>query len=88
MPDQELTGQPVKRGRGRPRKLPPPEDRHTARLVLTAAELGRLRKAVEALRRAGEPGLSQAEFTRRAVVAEVDRVLNAAPAKPARKRKK
>jgi hypothetical protein len=50
--------------------------------------LQRLRQAVEARRRAGEAGLSQAEFTRRAVLAEVDRVLGASGTKPARKRKK
>jgi hypothetical protein len=43
----------------------------------------RLRQAVEALRRAGETGLSQADFTRRAVLAEVERVLGtAAPKRP------
>jgi hypothetical protein len=83
MPEQE---QPVKRGRGRPAKLPPPGERRTARLTLTAGELERLRQAVEALRQAGETGLSQVEFTRRAVLAEVDRVLSAAGAKPARKK--
>jgi hypothetical protein len=85
MPSRE---QPVKRGRGRPPKLPQPGDRRTARLTLTAEELERLRRAVEARRRAGETGLSQAEFTRRAVLAEVDRVLGVAGPKPARKRKK
>jgi hypothetical protein len=85
MPSQE---QPVKRGRGRPPKLPPPGDRRTARLTLTSGELERLRQAVAALRQAGEADLSQAEFTRRAVLAEVDRVLGAAGPKPARKRKK
>jgi hypothetical protein len=84
MPDQE---QPVKRGRGRPPKLPPPDDRHTARLTLTASEIERLRQAVEARRSAGETGLSQAEFTRRAVLAEVDRVLGAARSKTPRKKR-
>jgi hypothetical protein len=84
MSDQE---QPPKRGRGRPPKLPPVADRRTARLTLTAEELERLRQAVEALRRGGEPGLSQVEFTRRAVLAEVDRVLSAAGSGTARKRK-
>jgi len=81
MSDQE---QPAKRGRGRPAKLPPPGERHTARLTLTAGELERLRQAVEALRRAGETGLSQVEFTRRAVLAEVDRVLGGAAPESAR----
>jgi hypothetical protein len=84
MPSEE---QPAKRGRGRPPKLPPAAERRTGRLTLTAAELGRLREAVEACRRAGETGLSQAEFTRRAVMAEVDRVLNAAGGKTHAKRK-
>jgi hypothetical protein len=84
--DQEP--EPAKRGRGRPRKLPPPDQRRTARLTLTAGELERLRQAVEALRQAGEPGLSQVEFTRRAVLAEVDRVLGTAETNTARKRKK
>jgi hypothetical protein len=77
----EQVQQPVKRGRGRPPKLPRPGERRTARLTLTAGELERLRQAVEALRRAGEAGLSQADFTRRAVLAEVDRVLGAASAR-------
>jgi hypothetical protein len=85
MSEQE---QPVKRGRGRPAKLPPPGERRTGRLTLTPGELERLRQAVEALRQAGETGLSQAEFTRRAVLAEVDRVLAGAAPKTARKRKK
>ena len=49
MPSEE---QPAKRGRGRPPKLPLPADRRTARLTLTAAELDRLREAVE---RGGAP---------------------------------
>ena len=85
MSDQEQ--QPAKRGRGRPPKLPPPDDRRTARLTLTAGELERLRQAVETRRKGGEPGLSQAEFTRRAVLAEVDRVLSAAGPKTARKKR-
>jgi hypothetical protein len=64
-----------KRGRGRPPKGPPPDDRHTVRLVLTGAELEQLRQAVEVLRQAGEPGLSQADLARRALVVEVQRVL-------------
>jgi hypothetical protein len=80
--------QPAKRGRGRPRKLPPPDDRRTARLTLTAGELERLRQAIEAQRQAGEANLSQAEFTRRAVLAEVERVLSAAGPSSARKRRK
>ena len=84
MQDRE---QPVKRGRGRPPKLPAPGDRRTARLTLTSGELVRLRQAVEALRRAGEAGLSQGEFTRRAVLAEVDRVLGAAGPKTTRRRR-
>ena len=79
---------PAKRGRGRPPKLPPPGDRRTARLTLTAGELERLRQAVEALRLAGEPGLSQAEFARRAVLAEANRVLGPAGAGAARKPRK
>jgi hypothetical protein len=63
------------------------EGQGTARLTLTAGELERLRQAVEALRRAGETGLSQAEFNRRAVLAEVDRELGAAGPRPARKKK-
>jgi hypothetical protein len=78
MPDNEPAGPQVKRGRGRPPKLPPPGDRRTARLTLTADELERMRQAIEALRKAGQAGLSQAEFTRRAVMTEVDRVLGAA----------
>jgi hypothetical protein len=46
-----------------------------------------LREAVEVCRRAGETGLSQAEFTRRAVMAEVDRVLSVAKGKAPAKRK-
>lgn len=84
MPGEE---QPAKRGRGRPPKLPPPADRRTGRLTLTAEELERLRQAVEVCRLAGETGLSQGEFTRRAVLAEVDRVLGAAGTKKAAKRK-
>jgi hypothetical protein len=84
MPGEE---QPVKRGRGRPPKLPPPAERRTGRLTLTPAELERLRQAVEACRSAGETGLSQAEFTRRAVLAEADRVLGAAGTKKPAKRK-
>jgi hypothetical protein len=81
MSEQEQ--QPAKRGRGRPPKLPQAGERRTARLTLTAGELERLRQAVEALRRAGETGLSQVDFTRRAVLAEVDRVLGAtAPKRP------
>jgi hypothetical protein len=40
-----------------------------------------------ARRQAGVPGLSQAEFTRRAVLAEVDRVLGTAGPETARKKK-
>src|SRR5690348_12383894 len=68
---------PPKRGRGRPRKLPPPDDRFGVRLDLTGSELQRLREAVELLRQAGEPGISQAVLARRAVLAEVERVLSA-----------
>jgi hypothetical protein len=74
MADEEA---PVKRGRGRPRTLPPPEDRYGVRLDLTGAELQRLREAVERLRQAGEPGASQAVLARRALLAEVDRILRA-----------
>jgi hypothetical protein len=88
MPEQGQAGQPAKRGRGRPPKLPPPGDRFTVRLNVTGAELERVRQAVEALRRAGEAGLSQADFTRRAVLAEADRVLGAAPAKGAARKKR
>jgi hypothetical protein len=84
MPSEE---QPAKRGRGRPPKLPPPSERRTGRLTLTPEELERLRQAVEACRSVGETGLSQAEFTRRAVLAEVDRVLSAAGGKGRAKRK-
>jgi hypothetical protein len=84
MQDRE---QPVKRGRGRPPKLPAPGDRRTARLTLTAGELERLRQAVEVRRQAGETGLSQGEFTRRAVLAEVDRVLGPLGPKTARRKR-
>ena len=89
MPEQGQAGQPARRGRGRPPKLPPPGDRYTVRLNVTGEELERVRQAVEALRRAGEGGLSQADFARRAVLAAADRVLGAGQAKrPARKKKR
>jgi hypothetical protein len=86
MAELEPAEQPAKRGRGRPRKLPPPGDRHTVRLTVTTEELEQLRRAIEVLRQAGETGLSQVDFTRRAVLAEAGRVLGATKAKPGRKR--
>jgi hypothetical protein len=46
-------------------------------LDLTGEELQRLRQAVEVLRQAGEPGISQAVLARRALLTEVERVLSA-----------
>ncbi|VTT98920.1 unnamed protein product [Gemmataceae bacterium] len=59
-----------KRGRGRPAKLPK-EGRHCLRLEVLSAELDEVRAAVAKL------GISQAEFTRSAVL-EKARKVNAA----------
>lgn len=58
-----------KRGRGRPTNLPPGK-RRNVRCVLVNGELALLRDALETT------GQSQVEFTRHAVLARIDSVLN------------
>lgn len=59
--------EPEKRGRGRPAKLPK-EGRHDLRCVVIGTELDEVRSATKKL------GVSQAEFTRRAVMELVRKV--------------
>lgn len=71
----------IKRGRGRPKKLPPGDRKHV-RCVLVNGEMKKLREACEAC------DLSQLEFSRAAVLHAVDCVLGIKPetAKPKKKK--
>jgi uncharacterized protein (DUF1778 family) len=61
-------GEPAKKGRGRPPKLPA-GDRHTLRCVVVGGELELVRRAAEVL------GISQSDFTRQAVLELARRAL-------------